>query len=100
MAGGVLGGWTGQGPWVSGRSSQGAAAEDHVFCKGRLGWGNGVDGVTTRALEEDVVKITGSGPTSLGFITKARSEEEAAADGLPSSSCVLLISPCLGPTYS
>ena len=98
MAGGVLGGWTGQGPWVSGRSSQGAAAEDQVFCKGRLG--NGVDGMTTRALEEDVVKITGSGHMSLGFITKARSEEAAAADGLPSSSCVLLISPCSGPTYS
>ena len=98
MAGGVLGGWTGQGPWVSGRPSQGAAAEDQVFCKGRLG--NGVDGMTTRALEEDVVKITGSGHMSLGFITKARSEEAAAADGLPSSSCVLLISPCSGPTYS
>ena len=100
MAGGVLGGWTGQGPWVSGRSSQGAAAEDQVFCKGRLGCGNGVDGMTTRALEEDVVKITGAGHMSLGLITKARSEEAAAADGLPSSSCVLLISPCSAPTYS
>lgn len=41
--------------------------------------GDGVDGMTTQALKEDVVKTTGSGPMSLGFITKARSEEAAAA---------------------
>lgn len=47
--------------------------------QGEAGVGDGVDGMTTRALEEDVVKTTGSGPMSLGFITKARSEEAAAA---------------------
>ena len=46
------------------------------------------------------MKITGAGHMSLGFITKARSEEAAAADGLPSSSCVLLISPWSAPTDS
>lgn len=65
--------------------------------QGEAGVGGGVDGMTTRALE-DVVKTTGSGPMSLGSITKVRSEEAAAADSLPSSPFVLLISPsCSGP---
>lgn len=75
----------------------GGCSEHQAFCKGRLGSGDGVNGMTTQALE-DVVKTTGSGPMSLGFITKVRSEEAAAADSLPSSSFVLLISPsCSGP---
>lgn len=36
-------------------SSQGAAAERQVTeGKGRLGWSNGVEGMTARALEEGV----------------------------------------------
>ena len=50
---GVGGGWTGEGPLEGGMSSQGAAAEHQLFRKGRLRWGNGVDGMVTRALEED-----------------------------------------------
>lgn len=68
----VYWGWTGQGPRV--RTQPGLLRAPGIL-QGEAGVGGWSGWYGPHELE-DVVKTTGSGPMSLGFITKVRSEEE------------------------